>query len=215
MWPEPQQTTELLGEAKAGNSEAVNRLLERHRQAIHRLVQLRLDQKIQGRVDASDVVQDVMFEASRRLRDYLQKPDMPFHLWLRHIAQDRIIDAHRRHRASAKRSVDRERPAVIVPTMDHSTVELMAQICDPEQTPASAAAQQEMIRRVEAALGQLDDQDGEIIMMRHYEHLTNQESAIALELSEPAAGMRYLRAIRRLRELLLKGEKDQRDKKDK
>src|SRR6188474_3658138 len=163
MWPEPDQTTQLLGEAKAGNSDAVNRLLERHRQAVHRLVQLRLDQKIQGRVDASDVVQDVMLEASRRLRDYLQKPDMPFHLWLRHIAQDRIIDAHRRHRVSAKRSVDRERPAVVVPAMDHSTVELLAQICDPEKTPASAAAQREMIRHVEAALGELDDQDGEII----------------------------------------------------
>jgi RNA polymerase sigma-70 factor (ECF subfamily) len=212
MWPEPQQTTELLGEAKAGNADAVNRLLDRHRQAIHRLVQMRLDQKIQGRVDASDVVQDVMLEASRRLRDYLEKPDVPFHLWLRLIARDRIIDAHRRHRASAKRSVDRERPAVIIPAMDHSTVELMAQICDPEQTPASAAAQQEMIRHVESALSNLDDQDGEIIMMRHYEHLTNQETAIALQLSEPAAGMRYLRAIRRLRESLLK--KDGKNRED-
>jgi RNA polymerase sigma-70 factor (ECF subfamily) len=87
----------------------------------------------------------------------------------------------------------------------------MAQICDPEQTPASAAAQQEMIRRVELALSQLDDQDGEVIAMRHYEHLTNQETAIALQLSEPAAGMRYLRAIRRLREALLTDEKGKKD----
>ena len=202
MWPEPQQTTELLGEAKAGDEEAINRLLERHRRAVHRMVQLRLDQKIRRRVGVSDVVQDVFVEASRRLRDYLQNPLMPFHLWLRHIAQDRIIDAHRRHRTSAKRSVDRERPLAGVPTMDRSTVDLMGQICDPERTPASAAAQQEMVHRVEAAMAELDDQDGEIIMMRHYEHLTNQEAAIALELSEPAASMRYLRAIRRLRGLL-------------
>ena len=202
MWPEPQQTTELFGEAKAGDAEAVNRLLERHRRAVHRMVQLRLDQKIRRRVGVSDVVQDVFVEASRRLRDYLQNPLMPFHLWLRHIAQDRIIDAHRRHRTSAKRSVDRERPLAGVPTMDRSTVDLMGQICDPERTPASAVAQQEMVHRVEAAMAELDDQDGEIIMMRHYEHLTNQEAAIALELSEPAASMRYLRAIRRLRGLL-------------
>lgn len=202
MWPDAEQTTELLLEVKAGDRDAVNRLLDRHRRALHRMVQLRLDQKIQRRVDVSDVVQDVLLEASRRLRDYLQSPTMPFHLWLRHIARDRIIDAHRRHRVSAKRSVDHERPMFAPGATDRSTLELAAQFCDPERTPASAVAHKEMARRVETAMAQLDDPDCEIIMMRHYEHLSNQEAAIALGLTEPAASMRYLRAIRRLRGLL-------------
>jgi RNA polymerase sigma-70 factor (ECF subfamily) len=86
--------------------------------------------------------------------------------------------------------------------MDRSSMELAAQLVDRELTPAAAATQHEMAQRVEAAVAQLPDQDAEIIIMRHYEHLTNQEIAQALELTEPAASMRYLRAVRRLREML-------------
>jgi RNA polymerase sigma-70 factor (ECF subfamily) len=202
VWPDQDQTRELLSGAKSGDEDAVNRLLERHRQAIHRMVQLRLDQKIRRRIDVSDVVQDVLVEASRRLRDYLQDPGLPFHLWLRQITQDRIIDAHRRHRMSAKRSVDQERALFAPAAGDQSSRDLAAQLCDAELTPAAAATQREMARRVEAAIAKLDDQDCEIVVMRHYEQLSNQEVAVALGLTEPASSMRYLRAIRRLRKLL-------------
>ncbi len=202
MWPVGEKTQELLDGAKGGDDSAVNQLMDRHRDALRRMVQMRLDQKIQRRVDVSDVVQDVLVEANRRLQDYLQNPVMSFHLWLRQIAKDRIIDAHRRHRVSAKRSVDREQPLVAPAGLDRSTMELAAQICDAELTPAAAATQQELARRVEAAITQLNEQDQEIILMRHYEQLTNQEVAQALQLTEPAASMRYLRAVRRLRESL-------------
>lgn len=163
---------------------------------------MRLDQRIQRRVDVSDVVQDVMVEAHRRLRDYLGQPSMAFHLWLRQIAKDRIIDAHRRHRVSGKRSVDREQALQAGGPDDRSAVDLAMQLLDPEITPASAAVQAEMIRRVEEAVGQLAEQDFEIVAMRHYEQLSNQEVAQTLGLTEPAASMRYLRAIRRLRAIL-------------
>lgn len=203
MWPESEKTQELLLGVKEGDAEAVNRLLERHRDAVRRLVQMRLDAKVQRRVDVSDVVQEVFVEANRRLADYVAAGQpMAFHLWLRQIAKDRIIDAHRRHRASAKRSVDREQPMAVPAGQDRSSIELAAQIIDRELTPATAATQHEMAQRVEAAVAQLPDQDAEIIIMRHYEHLTNQEIAQALELTEPAASMRYLRAVRRLREML-------------
>jgi len=202
MWPDAEKTQELLAHAKRGDPGAVNRLLERHRDALRRIVQLRLDQRIQQRIDVSDIVQDVLVEANRRLREYLARPAMPYHLWLRQIAQDRIIDAHRRHRASAKRSVDRERPLAVPAAGDHSTIELAAQLAGHELTPAAAATQQELAKIVEAAIAKLPDQDCEIIIMRHYEQLSNQESAQALGLSEPAASMRYLRAIRRLKELM-------------
>jgi RNA polymerase sigma-70 factor (ECF subfamily) len=202
MWPESDQTRELLAEAARGSPDAVNQLMERHRDALRRMVQMRLDQQIRRRVDVSDVVQDVLVEANRRLADYLARPGMDFHLWLRQIAMDRIIDAHRRHRVSAKRSVDREQPMAIPAGAERSTMELAAQLADGELTPAAAAAQRELVRRVEAALTQLDEADAEIIVMRHYEKLSNQEAAQALGLSQPAASMRYLRAIRRLRQLL-------------
>ncbi len=201
MWPTTDKTEQLLDGARQGDADAVNRLMDRHRDAIQRMVRMRLDQKIRRRVDVSDVVQDVLIEANRRLAGYLEDPAMPFHLWLRHITSDRIIDAHRRHRGSAKRSVDREQP-LVVQGNDRSTIQLAAQLCDAEMTPAARATQAEMARHVEQAITQLADQDAEIIVMRHYEHLSNQEVALALQLSEQAASMRYLRAVRRLRGLL-------------
>ncbi|MBC8351795.1 MAG: sigma-70 family RNA polymerase sigma factor [Planctomycetes bacterium] len=208
MWPTDDKTEELLLGAKEGNDDAINRLIERHRDAVLRMVQMRLDQKIRGRVAVSDVVQDVMIDASRRLQDYIANPVMPFHLWLRHIAKDRIIDAHRRHRGSQKRSVDREQGLAVPGADDHSTMDLAAHLCDGELTPAAAATQREMAKRVEAAITELGEQDGEIIIMRHYEQLSNQEVAQALDLSEPAASMRYLRAVRRLRKMLTGNEED-------
>lgn len=202
MWPHSEETTELLEGAREGNASAVNRLMQRHRGALQRMVQMRLDQRIRRRVDVSDVVQDVLVEANRRLQDYLLHPSMPFHLWLRQIAKDRIVDAHRRHRVSTKRSVDREQPLVLAGTDDRSTLELATRICDGELTPAAAVTQRELTRCVEQAISELNDQDCEIILMRHYEQLSNQEVAQALHLTEPAAGMRYLRAVRRLRALL-------------
>ena len=112
------------------------------------MVDLRLDQKIRRRVDVSDVVQDVLIEANRRLQDYIANPAMPFHLWLRHIAKDRIIDAHRRHRGSQKRSIDREQALAVPGANDRSTMDLAAHLCDGELTPAAAATQREMAKRV-------------------------------------------------------------------
>ena len=208
MWPESEKTEELLGAVREGNAEAVNKLIDRHRDAILRLVRMRLDRRIQPRVGVSDVVQDVFIEANRRLQKYLQDPVMPFHLWLRQIAKDRIIDAHRRHRVSKKRSVDREQAAHLPGDMDHSSMALANQLVDGEVTPMAAATQRELAARVEQTIGELPEQDRDILLMRHYEFLSNQEVAEALGLSQPAASMRYLRAIRRMRELLIVEEED-------
>jgi RNA polymerase sigma-70 factor (ECF subfamily) len=166
------------------------------------MIQLRIDQRLQRRIDVSDVVQEVLVEVHRRLADYLSNPGMAFHLWIRQIAKDRIIDAHRRHRVSAKRSVDREQALAVQAGKDQSTMDLVGQLCDRSLTPAAAAAQREIAAQVEATIQDLPDNDREIILMRHYEQLSNQEVAEVLGLNEPAASMRYLRALRRLRELL-------------
>ena len=130
MWPEKLQTEELIAQAKDGDASAVNQLMDRHRNSLRQLVRMRLDNKIQKRVDVSDVVQDVLVEANRRLERYMDNPIMPFHLWLRQIAKDRIIDAHRRHRVSAKRSVDREQQLVAPRGYDQSSIQLAGLLGD-------------------------------------------------------------------------------------
>ncbi|RLS37033.1 MAG: sigma-70 family RNA polymerase sigma factor [Planctomycetota bacterium] len=202
MWPEGEQTQELLKNVADGDKSAMNRLMDRHRDAVRRMIQMRLDHAVARRVDASDVVQDVLMEASQRLNDYMQNPSMPFHLWLRQLAKDRIIDMHRRHRAAKRRSVDREQNLSGLGSDDQSAADLAALLKDAELTPAAAALRKEMEERFLVALDQLEENDREIVIMRHFEHLGNSEVAEALKLSAPAAGMRYLRAIRRLRELL-------------
>ncbi|MGB1931085.1 MAG: sigma-70 family RNA polymerase sigma factor [Mariniblastus sp.] len=202
MWPQSPQTEQLIANAKAGDHSAVNQLMDRHRNSLNHLVRMRLDKKVQNRVDVSDVVQDVLVEANRRLQRYLETPVMPFHLWLRQIAKDRIIDAHRRHRVSAKRSVDREQQLFAPGGHDQSSIQLASLLGDSKITPAAAALQKELAKKIEHSISQLEERDSEIIIMRHYEHLTNQEISKILNLSEPAASMRYLRAIRRLRELM-------------
>ena len=212
MWPDARETQDLLDRSRA-DAAAVEELWERHRPALRRMISLRLDRALSRRVDASDIVQDVLIKANQRLREYLRQPSMPFHLWLRQIARDQVIDAHRRHRQSAKRTLDRERalgPFTAVGRYDdRSSLDLAAQLRDPALTPAAAALRHELQGRFQAALLRLDDDDREIILLRHFEQLANSEAAQALGLSEAAAGMRHLRALRRLRAMLAEAPSSQ------
>jgi len=206
MWPDAGETQNLLHRVAAADASAADQLWERYRPALRRMIDLRLDQAVSRRVDASDVVQDVLFKASQRLGEYLRNPALPFHLWLRQIARDQVIDAHRRHRASAKRTVDRERALYTnhggAGLDDRSSLDLAAQLRDSELTPAAQALRRELQCRFHDALIRLEEDDREIILLRHFEQLSNSEAAQALGLSEAAAGMRHLRALRRLRSVL-------------
>ena len=205
-WRDGPPTQILLDRVREGDDDAVNGLLARHRDAIRRMVDRRMDRVMQRRVDASDIVQDVMLEANRRLGDYLANPTMPFQLWLRHMARDRLIDAHRRHRVAASRSLDREVSLTGPSDNDPSSPDGVAGLADRERTPAAAATWHELERRFAAAVEQLDEGDRRIVLLRHFEHLSTAEAADVLGLSKPAAGMRYLRAMRRLRVLLDGGD---------
>ncbi len=201
MWPDSAETRDLLDRVEGDDPSAEGRLWERHREPLRRMIGLRLDRAVGRRVDASDVVQEVMLKASVRLADYLKNPSMPFHLWLRQIARDHVIDAHRKHRVAGARSVDREAPTA--PSFaDRSSIDLVARLRDPSPTPAAAALRRELEGRFREAIDVLDELDREIILLRHFEQLSNGEAARALGLSEPAAGMRHLRALRKLRAIL-------------
>lgn len=203
MWPNREATDRLLDNARAGEAGAVDKLLGEFREPLRRVIDLRLDPAVARRVDASDIVQDVLIEANQRLTDYLKSPVMPFHLWLRHLAQDRIIDAHRRHRLAQRRSVDREQPIARPAWAEESDASLIAQLIDHERTPTAEAIRHELQQRLAAAVEQLADDDRDIIQMRHHESLSNQDVAGVLGLTEAAASMRYLRALRRLRTVLV------------
>lgn len=197
-----QPTQVLLDMVRRGDASAVNGLLERHREAIKRMIGQRMDRGVQRRVDASDIVQDVMIEANRRLGDYLANPTMPFRLWLRHMARDRLIDAHRRHRVAANRSVDREVSITAAGGGERSQTDVMQHVADRDLTPAAAATWRELERRFAAAVDLLEPDDRQIVLLRHFEHLSTADTADVLGITKPAAGMRYLRAMRRLRVLL-------------
>src|ERR1700677_1019581 len=206
MWPDASETQNLLHRVARADASATDELWERYRPALRRMIGLRLDQAVARRGDARDVVQDVLIKASQRLADYLRNPSLPFHLWLRQIARDHVIDAHRRHRATARRSVDREQGLHAKGAResfdDQSSLDLAAQLRDSELTPAAEALRRELQSRFHSVLLQMDEGDREIILLRHFEQLSNGEAAQALGLSEAAAGMRHLRALRRLRALL-------------
>ena len=157
MLEDRQETRELLEQARQGEGEAVERLLASQREPLRRMIGLRLDPALAARLDASDVVQDVLLEAHRRLSDYLRNPAMPFHLWLRHIAKDHMIDAHRRHRQAQRRSLDREQSLVPRGLADPSSLEIAAQFVDKELTPASAAVRHELEQRLHQALAELKE----------------------------------------------------------
>ncbi len=202
MWSNSDDTQHLLDQVRQGDEAAVERLLSVHREPLRRMIGLRLDPALAARIDASDIVQDVLLEAHRRLQDYLLNPRLPFHLWLRHIARDHIIDAHRHERLAQRRSIDREQ-SLPVARADESSFDWAAQFFDQELTPASAAMKQEMERKVQQAIQQLENDDRDIILMRYVEQLSNQEVAASLGLTEAAASMRCLRAVRRLQALLV------------
>jgi RNA polymerase sigma-70 factor (ECF subfamily) len=198
MWPDQDETLNLLQGAEQGNREAVDQLMDRHRDSLHRMIRSRLNPGVAAHVDASDIVQDALLTASRRLSEYLQNPRMPFHAWLRQLARDRLADAYR-HQLADKRDLSREQH--IAPDAE-SSLNPMAQLRDLELTPAAMLLRKEFARRFHDALDQLPPESKEIVLMRHAEQLTNSQSAELLGISEPAAGMRYLRALRQLKSIL-------------
>jgi len=191
----PPDTNELMERARAGSPTAVNDLLARRREWLAAIIRARLDRRLRRRVGVSDVVQDVLLEASQRLRAYLDDPQMPFALWLKRLADDRIIDLHRRNVLAAKRSLEREQPAP-----SHGGT--FGAALDPALTPAAALLRQELHERFLDALALLDETDREVLCLRHFDQLPSSQVATALGLTPAAAGMRYLRALRRLREAL-------------
>lgn len=189
-------TSLLLKRVRAGDREALNRLFELHRKYLRRFMELRMTQKLKARVDPSDVVQETQVEVARRIDDYLKRRPMSFRVWLRKTADEQMIMMYRRHIGAERRSVQRE---VALPA--NSSVALARQLI--KGGPSKELQRRELATRVRKAVDRLPDTDREILLIRNFEGLTNQEAAEVLEIEPVAASKRYGRALIRLRNVLL------------
>ena len=195
--PDSAETRALLGRARRGDAGALPILLGRHRSELRRFVDFHLDPRLAARVDPSDVVQETQMEAARRMDDYLARPPMPFRLWLRKKAYERLLDLRRNHLTRARRSVSRE-----VRWPDSSSLLLARPLLAREPSPSQQAAARELAGRLARAVERLGESDREILLMRHAEDLPFDEIACLLELTPEAARKRFGRALIRLRGVL-------------
>lgn len=190
----------LIARAGDGDELARQQLLAQHRARLRRMVAVRLDRRLSTRVDPSDVVQETLAVAARRLDDYLREPGVPFYPWLRGIAWDRLIEAHRRHVEAQGRSIGREERWVGLP--EESAIALADRLAASGTSPSRHLLREELRRRVRAALDRLKEQDREILALRHLEGLSPAEAAAVLDVTERAAKARHIRALARIRALL-------------
>jgi RNA polymerase sigma-70 factor (ECF subfamily) len=202
MADDPSETGRLLKRAAEGDSEGWGLLLERYRERLRRMVALRLDQRLQGRIDASDVIQETYLEAWNRLPDYLRESAMPFYLWLRFLSCQKVLELHRQHLGREMRNATREVSLYQDAWPEVSSVTLAAQLLGDDTRPSQAALRTELKLRLQEALNQMDPIDREVIALRHFEQLSRAETAELLEIRESAVSKRYVRALARLKGIL-------------
>ncbi len=194
-------TDHLLDQASHGDGAARQQLLARHRGRLKAMVAARLDRRLAARLDPSDVVQEALAEAARRLDTYLRDRPIPFYPWLRQLAWDRLVKEHRAHLGRARRTVRREEPGVLgLP--DESVAELAQRLASSASSPSRQAVRGEQQSRVRAALALLGEADREVLVLRYLEQLPLKDVAAVLGLSASAVKMRHVRALERLRVLL-------------
>jgi RNA polymerase sigma-70 factor, ECF subfamily len=190
----------LLERVRAGDQPALAELYAKHRDKLRRMVQLRLDHRLAGRVSPSDVLQEAYIDAVKRIDHYFEKPDQPFFGWLRLIVGQRLADVHREHLAQ-KRAVSNEVPMDrTAPGADSAC--LAACLLGSGTSPSNAAARGESFVALEGALEQMDPLDREVLALRHFEELSNTETAELLGIQPAAASKRYVRALARLKQIL-------------
>jgi RNA polymerase sigma-70 factor (ECF subfamily) len=192
-------TDELLRRAGTGDLIARDELWRRYRARLRRMIALRLDSRLSARVDPSDVLQETLAVADRRLPAYLRDRPLPLYPWLRQLACDQLASLGRKHVRAGSRTVTREEPA---PLTDASAEELAERLFARGSHPCARLLRHERQARVRAALGRLTERDRDVLVLRHLEQLATPEIAAILDISEAAVHSRHLRALRRLRDLL-------------
>jgi RNA polymerase sigma-70 factor (ECF subfamily) len=192
----------LVEQARAGDTVARNALFEHFRDRLRRMVEIRLDRRLQARIDADDVVQEAFLEAITRLEEYLREPTIPLFLWLRFLVGMRLMQLHRHHLGAQMRDAGREVSLYRGALPEASSAALAAQLLGKETSPTQAVVRAERALRLQEALNALDPLDREILSLRHFEQLSRAEAAQVLGVEEATAAKRYFRALKRLKETL-------------
>lgn len=202
MTEESSEISEILRRAADGDQQALDELLSRYRERLKRMVRLRLNRRLVGRVDESDILQEALLHASKHIDEYLNNPSTSFFLWLRHITGLQLLAVHRKHLGTEKRDANREISLHRGGYPVASSASLAAQLMGHLTSPSQAAVKAEMRIRLQEALNGMDANDREVLTLRHFEQLSNAETAQVLQIQESAASKRYARALERLHQIL-------------
>jgi RNA polymerase sigma-70 factor (ECF subfamily) len=202
MSNEARQNEILLERARAGDCAALAELFQGQRNRLEQMVRLRLDRRLQGRLDPSDVVQEAFLDVARRFPEYAANPSVPFFLWLRLLTGQRLIDLHRQHLGAKMRNAGLEVSLRHGDFPLASSASLAELLLGGLTTPSRAAIRAETRLRVQDALDAMDPVDREVLVLRHFELLSNEETAQLLGLKPSAASNRHMRALKRLKEMM-------------
>jgi RNA polymerase sigma-70 factor (ECF subfamily) len=192
----------LLERGAAGDRSALAELFERHRGRLEQTVRLRLDRRLQGRLDPADVLQEAYLDLARRFPEYIARPTLPFYLWLRLLTGQKLVDLHRQHLGAKMRDAGLEVSVHRGALPGASTASLAEHLLGRLTPPSRAAIRAETRRRVQEALNAMNPMDREVLVLRHFEMLSNEETAQVLGIKPSAASNRHLRALRRFKEIL-------------
>lgn len=194
--------SQLWQQARGGDAQALGTLLLQHEERLLRIVAFRMDPRLRARIDATDVMQEMYIEAARRFPAYCEKPGMPLFLWLRFLALQKLMELHRRHLGTQARDAQREISIDQGPSPEATSAVLAARLLGKQTSPSEAAMRLELQMQLEEKLNELEPIDREVLALRHFEQLSNNEAAKVLQIDPSAASNRYIRALKRLKESL-------------
>ena len=201
--PDPAgELEELESRLRNADKQALAELFARHRERLWRMINFRLDRRLQGRIDPDDLLQESYLAAAQRLEHFRERPAMSAFVWLRLIASQTLVDAHRHHLGAKLRSAEREVALGDGHYRPTTSASLAIQLVEQLTSPSQLAIRAEVLQQVECAIAEMDPLDQEILALRHFEELTNSETAEVLGIQQKAASIRYVRALRRLKAIL-------------
>jgi RNA polymerase sigma-70 factor (ECF subfamily) len=187
---------------RGGDPQALAELFSHERERLWRVIHFRLAEPLRGRLEPDDVLQEAFLAAGQRLKHYANSPATSPFIWLRMIVNQTLIDLHRQHLGAQRRDAGREVAIDSLPYGQATSASVAIQLIGQFTSPSRAAARGDMLSLVQTAIEQMDPIDREVLALRHFEELTNSEVAEALGIEQKAASIRYVRALRRLKEIL-------------
>ncbi len=200
MPPETPPESALLARAEGGDEAALAAFFAHSRERLRRLVAIRMHPRLQGRLDASAVLQEARLDCARRYEGWVRDPQMPLYLWIRFLTAQKLTEMHRRHLGAQRRDARRELHAATGP--EATAVSLAGRLLGDFTSPSQAVSFEEVRVRLAAALEEMDPIDREVLTLRHFEELSNNEVAEVLAITKAGASNRYVRALKRLRDVM-------------